>query len=60
MIKKQTIETQLECRATASLRSEIAEDLSKPDRPISDLISNEKEKDQEETDESNDIEQGSD
>lgn len=38
MIKKQQIETQLDCRATANLRSEIAEDLSKPDKPIKDLI----------------------
>lgn len=56
MIKKTIIETQLECRATASLRSEIAEDLSKPDRPIADILS----KKDEETDESDDIEQDSD
>lgn len=56
MIKKTTIETQLECRATASLSGEIAEDLSKPDRPITDILS---QKD-EDTDESDDIEQDSD
>lgn len=56
MIKKTIIETQLECRATASLRSEIAEDLSKPDRPITDILS----KKDEDTDESDDIEQDSD
>jgi hypothetical protein len=55
MIKKQQIETQLDCRATANLRSEIVEDLSKPDKPIKDLIM-ETEK---ETDESKNInEQG--
>lgn len=58
MIKKQQIETQLDCRATANLRSEIAEDLSKPDRPIKDLImESEKEKEADES-EDND-EQGS-
>jgi len=39
MIKKTTIETQLECRATASLRSEVADDLSKPDKPMADILS---------------------
>lgn len=43
MIKKTTIETQLDCRATASLRSEIAEDLSKPDKPMTDILSQEDE-----------------
>ena len=43
MIKKTTIETQLECRATASLRSEVADDLSKPDKPIIDILSQEDE-----------------
>lgn len=38
MIKKQQIETQLDCRATASLRNEIVEDLSKPDKPISTVL----------------------
>ena len=50
MIKKTSIETQLDCRATASLRSQIAEDLSKPDRPITDILSNQDT--QEESDES--------
>lgn len=40
MINKQTIETQLDCRATATLRSEIALDLSVPDRPIQDVLEN--------------------
>lgn len=47
MINKQTIETQLDCRATATLRSEIALDLSVPDRPIQDVL-----QDKEVTDES--------
>lgn len=38
MIEKQQIETQLDCRATAALRSEIVEDLSKPDKPISTVL----------------------
>lgn len=38
MIKKTTIESQLDCRATATLRDEIAEDLSKPDRPLKDIL----------------------
>jgi hypothetical protein len=49
MIKKTTIETQLECRATASLRSKVADDLSKPDKPMADILSP---KDNEDTDES--------
>lgn len=54
MIKKTTIETQLDCRATASLRSEIAEDLSKPDKPMNDILSKEDEdKDESENNESN-------
>jgi hypothetical protein len=57
MIKKTTIESQLDCRATATLRSEIAEDLSKPDKPIVDILS----KDEgEETDESQDESNNSD
>jgi len=50
MIKKTSIETQLDCRATASLRSEIAEDLSKPDRPIADILSK-KDEDKDESEE---------
>jgi hypothetical protein len=56
MIKKTTIETQLDCRATAALRNTIAEDLSKPDKPISDLLDN---TDAKETDESEDNESSS-
>jgi hypothetical protein len=50
MIKKQTIETQLDCRATATLRDEIALDLSIPDRPITEIL----QKDTEDQDESKD------
>ena len=39
MTEKTIIETQLDCRATANLRSEIAEDLSKPDKPMNELLS---------------------
>jgi hypothetical protein len=56
MIKKTTIETQLDCRATATLRSTIADDLSKPDKPISELLDN---TDAKETDESEDNESSS-
>jgi hypothetical protein len=56
MIKKTTIETQLDCRATATLRSTIADDLSKPDKPISALLDNTEAK---ETDESEDNESSS-
>lgn len=49
MIKEIPIETQLDCRATASLRSEIAEDLSKPDRPIADILSKDKEMESDES-----------
>jgi hypothetical protein len=41
MNKPKTIETQLECRATANLRNEIAEDLSKPDKPLSEILDKE-------------------
>lgn len=51
MIKKTSIETQLDCRATANLRSEIAEDLSKPDRPIVDILNENNEKESDESQE---------
>lgn len=50
MINKTSIETQLDCRATANLRSEIAEDLSKPDRPMTDILSK-KDEDKDESEE---------
>jgi hypothetical protein len=56
MIKKTTIETQLDCRATAALRSSIVEDLSKPDKPIESLLSNK----DEQKDESEEIEKSND
>lgn len=40
MINKQTIETQLECKATAALKQSIAEDLKKEDAPLKDLLDN--------------------
>jgi hypothetical protein len=58
MIKKTTIETQLDCRATAALHSTISDDLSKPDKPISDLLNTTT--DAKETDESEDNESSSD
>jgi hypothetical protein len=48
MINKQTIETQLDCRATASLNSQIAEDLSHPDKPLLSLLEDTKEQDESE------------
>ncbi len=54
MIKKTTIESQLDCRATAALRSSIAEDLSKPDKPIADILSKDEGEEKDESqDESN-------
>jgi hypothetical protein len=35
---KQTIETQLDCRATASLQEEINQDLSQKDKSLASLI----------------------
>ena len=37
---KQTIETQLDCRATASLQQEIESDLNQSDKPLASLLSN--------------------
>lgn len=47
MKKKQTIETQLDCRATASLQNQIESDLNQKDKSLASLLSN-KEKDTEE------------
>jgi hypothetical protein len=47
MKKKQTIETQLDCRATASLQQEVESDLSYADKSLASLLSN-KDKDTEE------------
>lgn len=38
MTTKRIIETQLDCRATASLNQSVLADLSKPDLPIEDLL----------------------
>lgn len=45
---KQTIsvETQLNCKATAELRKELATDLSMPDKPISELLVDSEDKDE--------------
>lgn len=46
MIKKQSIQTQLECRATASLQDSIAQDLSKPDKPLAEFLTDTEDKDE--------------
>lgn len=43
-MNKNVIETQLDCRATATLRSEVALDLLVPDRPIMEVLTESKEK----------------
>ena len=40
MKKKQTIETQLDCRATASLQTQIESDLNQKDKSLASLFSN--------------------
>ena len=47
MTKKQTIEPQLDCRATASLQTQIESDLNQKDKSLASLLSN-KDKDTEE------------
>ncbi len=47
MKKKQTIETQLDCRATASLQQQIESDLNQTDKSLASLLST-KDKDTEE------------
>lgn len=39
MKKKQTIETQLDCRATASLQQQIESDLNQSDKSLASLLS---------------------
>lgn len=41
MNKKETIETQLDCKATATLRESIEEDLQQEDKPIAGLLKKE-------------------
>lgn len=43
---KQTVETQLDCRATASLQFSVVEDLSKPDKPLASILEDVEEKDE--------------
>jgi hypothetical protein len=38
MNKKETIETQLDCKATAALQESIATDLEKEDKSLSDIL----------------------
>lgn len=42
MNKKETIETQLDCKAAASLKESIKEDLEKEDKPLSTLLNDTK------------------
>lgn len=54
MITKQTIETQLDCKATASLSFEIMSDLVSADRSMSELLQDlQQEKDNEVKDKPN-------
>lgn len=54
MNEKSTIETQLDCRATAALSESVLADLSKPDLPMDTLLKKEEEdKGDESTDEYN-------
>jgi hypothetical protein len=46
MKQNQTIETQLDCRATASLQEQIDSDLRHEDRSIASLLSEEKDNDE--------------
>lgn len=50
-MKPITVQTQLECRATAQLRRSIVDDLSLPDKPIADILSK---KDEEKDESQND------
>lgn len=47
MKKNQTIETQLDCRATASLQEQIDSDLRHEDRSLASLLSEQKDKEDE-------------
>lgn len=46
MNKKETIETQLDCKAAASLRESIQKDLEKEDKPLSSLLDKDSTKDE--------------
>jgi hypothetical protein len=45
MKQKQTIETQLDCKATAALQQEICSDLDHEDKPLASLLSDETKED---------------
>jgi hypothetical protein len=51
MKKKQTIETQLDCRATASLQQQIESDLNQMDKSLASLLSTKDKDTEEENDE---------
>lgn len=46
MNKKETIETQLDCKATATLRESIEDDLQQEDKPIAGLLQKEDNEDE--------------
>ena len=50
MTTKTSIETQLDCRATAALNESVLADLSKPDLPMNSLVNKEEDKEDEPTD----------
>jgi hypothetical protein len=50
MKKKQTIETQLDCRATASLQQQIESDLNQSDKSLASLLSDNTEDTNEDSD----------
>ncbi len=47
MTTKTSIETQLDCRATAALNESVLADLSKPDLPMNSLVNKEEDKEDE-------------
>lgn len=47
MTEKTSIETQLDCRATAALNESVLADLSKPDLPMDTLIKNQEDEEDE-------------
>lgn len=51
MKKKQTIETQLDCRATASLQTQIESDLNQKDKSLASLLSKDKDTEEDNDDE---------
>lgn len=53
MTEKTSIETQLDCRATAALNESVLADLSKPDLPMNSLVNKEENKEDESENKSN-------